>query len=144
MKAAIIGLLALLMLASPFAAIAAAEEHEIVIDRDLAVEVTTGSTDRFGGGDWIRIDVGSTTFAVLYGNESNPNNPRMVAEYDRYLGAAEVYNETGEVIHSLTPLPVRTILAQSFDFMLEFKDADDDNLVHIPRELSPIDILTGS
>ncbi len=126
MKATVIGLLALLMLASPFAAMAAAQEDEIVIERDLQVRVTTGSTDRFGGGDWIRIDVGSTTFAVLYGNESHPNSPKIVAEYDRYLGAAEVYNEEGELIHGLTPLPVRTIMVQSFDFMVEFRDANHD------------------
>ncbi len=137
-------LLALLLLASPLAVLGVAQEDEPEIVRDLQVEVTTGSTERFGGGDWIRIDVGSTTFAVLYGNESNPNNPKMVAEYDRYLGAAEVYNESGGVVHDRTPLPVRTILVQSFDFMLEFKDADDDGLVHIPHELSPMDILMDS
>ncbi len=144
MKATASVLLALLLLASPLAALAVAQDDEIEIERDLQVEVTTGSTERFGGGDWIRIDVGSTTFAVLYGNETNPNNPKMVAEYDRYLGAAEVYNESGGLVHSLTPLPVRTIMVQSFDFMLEFKDTDDDGLVHIPHEMGPMDILMGS
>ncbi len=141
MKATVSALLALLLLASPLAVLGAAQDDEIEIERDLQVEVTTGSTDRFGGGDWIRIDVGSTTFAVLYGNETNANNPKMIVEYDRYLGAAEVYNESGGLVHGLTPLPVRTVMVQSFDFMLEFQDRDDDGLVHMPHELSPIDIL---
>lgn len=144
MKATVSALLALLLLASPLAVLGAAQDDEPEITRDLQVEVTTGSTDRFGGGDWIRIDVGSTTFAVLYGNESNPNNPKMVAEYDRYLGAAEVYNESGGLVHDRTPLPVRTVMVQSFDFMLEFKDTDDDGLVHIPHEMGFMDILMGS
>ncbi len=131
MKATVSVLLALLMLASPLAVLSTAQEDEIVIDRDLQVDVTTGSTERFGGGDWIRVDVGSTTFAVLYGNETNPNFPKIIAEYDRYLGAAEVYNESGGIVHETTPLPVRTIMAQSFELMVEFKD-DGDGVLRFP------------
>ncbi len=133
MKATVSVLLALLLMASPLVALSAAQEDEIVIERDLQVEVTTGSTERFGGGDWIRIDVGSTTFAVLYGNETNPNFPKIVAEYDRYLGAAEVYNESGGLVHKTTPLPVRTIMAQSFELMVEFKD-DGDGVLRFPTD----------
>lgn len=137
-------LLALLLVASPVAMLAVAQEDPIEIDRDLQVEVSTGSTERFGGGDWVRVDVGSTTFAVLYGNETSPNFPTIIAEYDRYLGAAEVYNETGAVVHERTPLPVRTILAQRFYFAMEFRDADDDNLIDIPHSISPADLLSDS
>ncbi|MEE9237715.1 MAG: hypothetical protein V3U52_08010 [Thermoplasmata archaeon] len=143
MKATVSVLLALLLLASPLAAIAAAQEDEVEIQRDLQVEVKTGSTERFGGGDWIRIDVGSTTFAVLYGNETNPNFPKIVAEYDRYLGAAEIYNESEELLKTM-PIPVRTIMIQSFEMMVEFKDGNDDGLMHFPRSLSPIDLLSDS
>ncbi len=144
MKTTLSVLLALLLLATPLAVLGAAQEDEVEIERDLQVEITQGSTERFGGGDWVRVDVGSTTFAVLYGNETTPNFPTVYAEYDRYLGAAEVYNETGELVHDRTPLPVRTILAQRFYFALEFKDVDGDSLAHIPRHLTPADILLGS
>jgi hypothetical protein len=55
-----------------------------------------------------------------------------MVEYDRYLGVAEIYNETGELL-TRRPIPVRTIMAQSFDLMVEFRDGDDDGLLHFPR-----------
>ncbi len=133
MKATVSALLALLLLASPLAAIAAAQEEPIEIERDLQVEVSQGSTDRFGGGDWVKIEVGKTLFAVVYGNESNPNNVKMIVEYDRYLGAAEIYNETGELLVT-RPIPVRTLVVQSFELMVEFRDGDNDGLLHFPSD----------
>ncbi len=134
MKASVIGLLALFMLASPFAAMAAAQE-EPADGRDLQVEVSTGVTDRLGGGEWVKITVGKTVFAVVYGTAAtNPNSPKILVEYERYLGAAEIYNAEGELLGT-HPLPVRTFLAQSFEGMIEFADRDGDGLFHVPDSL---------
>ncbi len=131
MKATVIGLLALFMLASPFAAMAAAQE-EPADGRDLQVEVSTGVTDRLGGGEWVKIAVGKTVFAVVYGTaETNPNSPKILVEYERYLGAAEIYDAEGELL-GMHPLPVRTFMAQSFEAMFEFADRDGDGLYHVP------------
>ncbi len=126
------------MLASPFAAMAAAQE-EPADGRDLQVEVSTGVTDKLGGGEWVKIAVGKTVFAVVYGTEdTNPNSPKILVEYERYLGAAEFYNAEGDLLGS-HPLPVRTFMAQSFDAMIEFADRDGDGLFHVPDSL--IDVL---
>ncbi|MFQ5837500.1 MAG: hypothetical protein ACE5HJ_01790 [Thermoplasmata archaeon] len=133
MKTAVSALLALLLLVSPLAAFAAAQEPT-EIERDLQVDVSVGSTDRLGGGNWVKIEVGKTIFAVVYGTENNPNNVKMFVEYDRYLGAAEIYsNETGELLVT-RPIPVRTIMVQSFDLLVEFRDGDNDGLLHFPRD----------
>ncbi len=138
MKATIIGLLALLMLASPFAAMAAAQE-EPADGRDLHVEVSTGTTDRLGGGEWVKIEVGKTVFAVIYGTaQTNPNSPKILVEYERYLGAAEIYNSS-DVLLGRHPLPVRTFMAQSFEAMFEFADRDGDGLFHVPDSF--VDLL---
>ncbi|MFQ5908289.1 MAG: hypothetical protein ACE5JE_05630 [Thermoplasmata archaeon] len=138
MKATIIGLLALLMLASPFAAMAAAQE-EPADGRDLQIEVSTGVTDRLGGGEWVKIEVGTTVLAVVYGTaDTNPNSPKILVEYERYLGAAEVYNVEEELLGT-HPLPVRTFMAQSFEAMFEFADRDGDGLFHVPD--SYVDLL---
>jgi hypothetical protein len=131
MKATVSALLVLLLLASPLAAMAAAQEAT-EFERDLQVDVSVGSTDRLGGGNWLKIEVGKTVFAVVYGTESNPNNVKVMVEYDRYIGAAEIYNETGELL-TTRPIPVRTIMAQSFDLMVEFRDGDNDGLLHFPK-----------
>jgi hypothetical protein len=138
MKATIIGLLALLMLASPFAAMAAAQE-EPADGRDLQIEVSTGVTDRLGGGEWVKIEVGTTIFAVVYGTaDTNPNSPKILVEYERYLGAAEIYNVEEELLGT-HPLPVRTFMAQGFEAMFEFADRDGDGLFHVPD--SYVDLL---
>ncbi len=133
MKATVSVLLALLLLALPLAAIAAAQEEPIEIERDLRVEVIRGSTDEFGGGDWVRIEVGSTLLAVLYGNETNPNSVKIVVMYDRYLGVGEIYNESGDLL-TTRPIKVRTVMIQSFEVLVEFRDGDNDGLLHFPRD----------
>ncbi|MFQ5552141.1 MAG: hypothetical protein ACE5EW_00205 [Thermoplasmata archaeon] len=138
MKAIVIGLLSLLMLASPLAAMAAAQEQP-ADGRDLQVVVSTGVTDRLGGGEWVKIEVGKTVLAVVYGSaETNPNSPKILVEYERYLGAAEIYNSS-DVLLGTHPLPVRTFMAQSFEAMFEFADKDGDGLFHVPD--SHIDVL---
>ncbi len=138
MKATIIGLMALLMLASPFAAMVAAQE-EPADGRDLQVEVSTGVTDSLGGGEWVKIEVGKTVFAVVYGTaQTNPNSPKILVEYERYLGTAEIYNSS-DVLLGRHPLPVRTFMAQSFEAMFEFADLDGDGLFHVPDSF--VDLL---
>lgn len=138
MKATVSALLALLMLAAPVAGLALAEDRdladrELPRERDLQVEILTGSTDRFGGGEWVAVNVGRTYFAVLYGNETSPHVPVAFVEYDRYLGRVEVYNESGALLAN-RPLPVYTVMAQSFEAMVEFRDGDNDGLLRFPDD----------
>lgn len=136
MKTTLSALLALLLLFAPLAGLAAGQEDlrdDLPSERELQVEVLQGATDRFGGGEWVAIKVGQTIFAVMYGNETNPNAPKAFVEYDRYLGKFEVYNETEELLAE-GPIPVYTVMAQSFELMVEFRDGDDDGLLHFPDD----------
>lgn len=132
MRATVSALLALFMLAAPLAGVTLAQDDErLPAERDLQVVVETGATDRFGGGEWVSVRVGDTRFAVMYGNETNANSPKVLVDYVRYLGKAEIYDQNGQLLRNGS-LPVRTVMAQSFDFMFEFSDGNGDGLFQVP------------
>ncbi|MCK4757106.1 MAG: hypothetical protein KAS67_01500 [Thermoplasmata archaeon] len=104
----------------------ATAEHQPVLLEEL--ELVTGSTDKFGGGDYVALKIRDARFAVHYGNETNPNGILITSEITRYLGGADIYRENGELVRS-GAMPVRTALAQDLKFMVEFEDFDMDGML---------------
>jgi hypothetical protein len=92
----------------------AAEENDVTIDD---IEMMTGSTELFGGGNYVALNLSNARFGVLYGNETNPNSIVIFSEYTRYLGVATVNHENGSVENRT--IPVRTIFGQRLGFMVE-------------------------
>ena len=99
-------------------------ENENIND---AAKLETGSTEAFGGGDYIAVSMRDAKFTVIYGNETNENNIIIVSEYTRYLGGAEIYDNQDNFIEK-RGIPIRTIFAQKFMFMYEFNDANQNGL----------------
>jgi hypothetical protein len=120
-KALAAAVLAALVLASVLAASGTVAAQDAPLRAPELVE--TGKTDRFGGGDWIVIRSGETLFGVLYGNEERPNSVVIFAEYRRYLGGAEIYDEQGDFLRR-TGIPVRTVFSQRLDQLVEFTNTD--------------------
>ena len=104
-------------------------ENENIND---AAKLETGSTEAFGGGDYIAVSMRDAKFTVIYGNETNENNIIIVSEYTRYLGGAEIYDNQDNFIEK-RGIPIRTIFAQKFMFMYEFNDANDNGLFDMHR-----------
>src|SRR5437762_13150296 len=48
------------------------------------------STDRFGGGDFVGVEVGDALFGVRYGTTAHAKDVVIFAEYQRFLGCADV------------------------------------------------------
>ena len=97
------------------------------------VIIETGSTELFGGGDYISMKVRDIMFAVVYGNDTTPNNIILFSEYTRYFGGAEIYDNQGDFIGK-RGIPVRTVFAQKFKFMFEFNDTDGNGLFDFKRK----------
>lgn len=107
-----------------------AENGNSLSIEDVIIE--TGSTELFSGGDYISMKVRDIRFAVVYGNDTNPNNIILFSEYTRYFGGAEIYNNQGNFIGK-RGIPVRTVFAQKFKFMFEFNDTDGNDLFDFRR-----------
>ena len=101
-------------------------------ERDLTPTIEQGSTDRFGGGDWIGVRAGDARVGVVYGTVNHPNHLYVLAEYKRFLGGAEVYDGRDNYLRTV-PIPVYTIFGQSFAGLLEFQDRNGDGLLDYNR-----------
>jgi len=97
-----------------------------------AVTTDQGSTTEFGGGDYFRIHARDLDFAVLYGSAAQPNGITIATSFTRYLGGAEVYDEDGNLVHTMG-IPVRTLIAQKLSFFVEYRDIALD-----PSEVQPV------
>lgn len=106
-------------------------------DSGLKIVVSQGTSERFGGGDWVLISVGDTVFGVIYGNEETPRPITIFGEYKRYIGGAEIYDERGNYIKT-TPIPVSTVFSQTLINAVEFTDLDSDGLYDFRRIDSPL------
>jgi len=122
MKGTIAALLALALLGTSLALAGVASAQG---DRDLTPVVEQGSTERLGGGDWISVRAGDARVGVVYGTAAHPNKLYVFAEYKRFLGGADIYDEQGNFLRTVG-LPVYTIFGQSFDGIIEFRDDGDD------------------
>jgi len=127
MKSYVTSLVALALLLTPFAVTGLASAAET---GRTQVVVETGSTDRFGGGDWVQVKSGDAAVAVLYGTTAQPNRIVVFAEYKRFLGGADIYDERGNVLGT-RGIPVFTVVGQSLDWLVEFTDANADGLLNL-------------
>lgn len=109
---------------------AAADPTPVTLDE---LELMTGTTDKFGGGDYVALNIRDARFAVHYGTEDDPNGIIISSEITRYIGGADMYRENGELVRS-GAMPVRTALAQDLKYMVEFEDNENHSLLAEPPE----------
>src|SRR5207249_451742 len=70
-----------------------------LINSQLSEE--TGPTTALGGGDHVFVRFGTdAAFGVVYGTTGNPNNIYVVAIKARYLGVAQVVDQSGASVAS--------------------------------------------
>lgn len=118
------------LLATPLAAMPAAGEERRPADRleRYVPLVETGPTARWGGGQFVHVRMGDVTFSVVWSeNASLPSGVRMLIDYRRFFGAAELYDAQGDYLRTMG-LPLHTVVSQEFDRMIEFRDTDADFL----------------
>jgi len=93
------------------------------------LELSTGTTDTFWGGDYVAIKSGTKAwFGVIYGTAANPGPIRIVSLHTRYIGGADVYGEKGRLISENIGIPVESIAAQVLTNIYEFQDANNNSL----------------
>lgn len=109
-----------LLVASAGVGLVAGEEP---IDRHVRLEL--GSTDDFGGGDFVALNMTQNDtlafFGVVYGTEEDPNAIVLVSAYVAYLGGAEIRDENGGIM-GIVPIPVLRVYAQGLGLLVEFND----------------------
>lgn len=110
-----------LLFASAGMGIVAGEED--TIDRHVRLEL--GSTDEWGGGDFVALNMTQNDtlafFGVVYGTEEDPNAIILVSAYVAYLGGAEIRDENGGIM-GIVPIPVVRVYAQGLGLLVEFND----------------------
>lgn len=92
----------------------------------ITPSVVQGTTDRFGGGDYVAVKAGNTLFGVVYGIPGNENSLTLFADYKRYIAGVDFYDAQGNYLRT-SGVPVWTVFAQSFDRMVEFRDIDGNH-----------------
>ncbi len=91
-------------------------------------EPVVGTTDMFGGGDYVHIELGNNSdFGVIYGTEDNPNSIIIVAKVVKYVGTVEAYDTNGAKIGERT-VKVGMIFAQKLDTLVEFNDSNENGI----------------
>jgi len=111
------------------------------------IEKFSGTTDIFGGGDYVGIRfmrrapgktafIEDTMFAVIWGteNQTEPNSIVIYSEITRYLGAGKVYDVNGGLVANRYPLVVKTIWVQKLEDIFEYYDANDDEVCNYSRD----------
>ncbi len=99
-------------------------------ERNLTPVIEQGTTERLGGGDWISVRAGDARVGVVYGTAAHPNKLYVFAEYKRFLGGADIYDEQDSFL-ATRGIPVFTIFGQSFDGFIEFQDRDANGLINL-------------
>jgi len=126
MKGMLSSLVALALLLTPLAVTGLASAAET---GRTQVIVETGTTDRFGGGDYVWVKSGDAVVAVLYGTTANPNRVVVFAEFKRFLGGADIVDERGNPLGT-RGVPVFSVVGQSLDGLAEFVDTNGDGLLN--------------
>ena len=128
-------LVALLFLVGSWGTVASGEEGDDDMYKNTFIEKESGTTDYFGGGNFVAIKFGTDAwFSVIYGSEDNPNSIVITSIAARYLGAAEVYNGEGEQLYQQIPIKMYSTFAMKFYSLIEFNDTDDDGLFDYQRK----------
>src|SRR3972149_12013481 len=122
MKGAMVAAVLAAVLRLPLAARAAAER---VLPPKGEPMVEHGRTERFAGGEWVRVRIGDVSLGVIWSTEADARRAgvRFFLDYARYFGGAELYDEQGDYLRTI-PLPLHTVLVQEFGKMIEYHDED--------------------
>lgn len=144
-KAVVVVCLVLMLSVSMPATVGAA--HVTVAGGKGYIEKISGTTDIFGGGEYIGIRFmrrapGKTAFmedamfAVIWGteNQSEPNSIVIYSEITRYLGAGKVYDVNGGLVANRYPIVVKTIWVQKLEDIFEYYDADGNEVCDYSRD----------
>ena len=125
MKGAVIAAVLAAVLLLPLAAMPAAAERGLP-PREVPM-VEHGRTERFEGGEWVRVRIGDVSLGVIWSTEADARRAgvRFFLDYARYFGGAELYDEQGDYLRTI-PLPLHTVLVQEFGKMIEYHDAYGD------------------
>ncbi|MEW5759688.1 MAG: hypothetical protein AB1779_02855 [Candidatus Thermoplasmatota archaeon] len=92
-----------------------------------------GTTDMFGGGDYVALKVGEDAFfGVMYGTEKNPNSIIILSILSRYVGVVKAYDENGALIGSKL-IKIYTIYAVKLEDFFEFNDTNGDGVCNYKR-----------
>src|SRR5213594_817872 len=103
-KAIVIGLL--LIAAAGMAVLVTPAARAATPINDQLVE-ETGPTTALGGGDHVFVRFGTdAAFGVVYGTTGNPNNIYVVGIKARYLGVAQVVDQSGASVASNRPIKI--------------------------------------
>lgn len=127
--------LAIAMLAVPLAALPASGDFPDRQAEQLVPVVDMGATERFDGGEWIRVRIGDVSVGVIWSTGDSFRSPgvRLFVDYVRYFGGAELHDDQGNHLRTIG-LPVHTVLLQNFGRMVEFRDTNDDGLFDLRVE----------
>ena len=145
MKRKIIAICIVLLLAAPWILTAQAATYVSVAGGKGCIEKEAGYTDLFGGGEYVSIKfkrqvpgkpryVEDAQFAVIWGNETNPNSIILYSEVTRYLGIGEAYDINGGLVSGRLPIVVKTIWVQKLEDIFEYYDANGDEVCNTIRE----------
>ncbi|MEM2891568.1 MAG: hypothetical protein QXJ32_03550 [Thermoplasmata archaeon] len=125
-------LVAVLMFAGAVALPAGVSAGEENLTDELQTE--TGPTSILGGGDHFFVKFGDdAAFGIVWGTESNPNNVYFVAVKARYLGYAQVYDDSGNLVVSNHSVKIATLYAVKLSDILEFNDSDGSGVLQYVR-----------
>ncbi len=84
---------------------------------------------------------GESWVAVLWGrgsSEATKGAIWVLGMWTRYIGGAQVYDQTGALISRSKPLMVKTYFMQRFDALYEFNDTNGDGIANVVRANRPI------
>ena len=127
--------------------VATAEAAVYVAGGKGYIEKVAGTTELFGGGDYVGIRfmrkapgktayVEDAMFAVIWGteNQTEPNSIVIYSEVTRYLGAGKVYDVNGGLVANRYPIRVKTVWVQKLEDIFEYYDADNDEVCDYSRD----------
>lgn len=104
----------------------------------------TGTTTDLGGGNYFYVKFGAdAAFGIVWGNDQTANNIYFVAIKARYLGMAQVYDNSGALVEANRSIKIFTIYAVKLDDILEFSDSSGDGVLQGHRVYDSTGNFTG-
>ena len=103
---------------------------------DLSGQLQTeqGTTTILGGGNHFFVKFGAdAAFGIVWGTNDTPNNVYFVAIKARYLGMAQVYDTSGNLVDANHSVKIYTMYAVKLEDILEFNDANQNGTLQYSR-----------
>ncbi|MFW9996027.1 MAG: hypothetical protein ACFFD4_28560 [Candidatus Odinarchaeota archaeon] len=94
-------------------------------------KIFNGTAAIAGGGYIVGIVSGSGIYAVIHGNESHPNAPRLIHYSERPVAVAEIKPPDKPYVSERLLITLKTLLTTSITHLLEFNDRNGDSLFSI-------------